>query len=96
MAKCRSSVQRGRGSPARPTLLLSGCCRGFRATLVVKTMKTERRKCVAPGLFADPDDCWVRGGCKYWSKLLERCTYGERPGDEQQLEEAKDDKVDIK
>ena len=40
-------------------------------------MKKEKRKCVAPGLFADPSDCWVREGCKYWSKALEYCTYGE-------------------
>ena len=38
--------------------------------------KTQPR-CVAAWL-ADPKDCWVRQGCRYWSRIEERCCYVER------------------
>ncbi|MBN1461693.1 MAG: hypothetical protein JXA57_19345 [Armatimonadetes bacterium] len=39
--------------------------------------KQEAPRCVASWL-ADPMNCWLREGCRYWSKLEERCCYLER------------------
>jgi len=39
--------------------------------------KKPKPRCVATWL-ADPKDCWLREGCRYWSRTETRCTYGEQ------------------
>jgi hypothetical protein len=44
-------------------------------------------RCVA-GWLADPRDCWLAGGCKYFNKVLRRCEHVERSERERAEKEA--------
>ena len=39
-------------------------------------------------------ECWLKGGCRYWSKSLQKCSYAEREKYNQQR--IHDQKVTVK